>query len=135
MDRYPIDKKSETDNETANFVFYIIFVLEMFLKLYGFGLKGYWKDSYNIFDGIVVILSTIEVILANIGVDGSGGGNAISVFRAVRLLRLFKLAKSWTSLRKLLGTIVETIKDIGYFSILLLLFLFVYTLIGMELYA
>ena len=104
LDRYPIDEKSATANEMANFIFYLIFLFEMILKLYGLGVKQYCRDSFNIFDGVIVILSTIEVILANSGVGGSGG-NAISAFRAVRLLRLFKLAKSWKSLRDLLVTI------------------------------
>lgn len=76
----------------------------MVIKIYGLGLVGYCRDSFNIFDGFIVILSTIEVILENTG-SGGGGGSAISVFRAVRLLRLFKLARSWTSLQKLLITI------------------------------
>lgn len=134
LDRYPIDEKSAYANETANFIFYLIFVFEMILKIYGMGISEYCRDSFNIFDGIIVILSTVEVVLANSGV-GSSGGNAISAFRAVRLLRLFKLAKSWKSLRKLLTTIQATIKDISYASILLLLFIFIYTLIGMEMYA
>lgn len=52
--------------------------------------------------------------------------------RAFRLLRVFKLAKSWQSLQNLLRTISETLKDIRSFSILLLLYLYSYTLIGCE---
>ena len=63
------------------------------------------------------------------------GGSIIIVFRAFRLLRVFKLAKKWTELRKLMITIFKCLQDVSYFSVLLLLFMFIYALIGMELYA
>jgi hypothetical protein len=99
LDRYPIDSESDRANETANFVFYLIFCLEMMLKLYGLGVRQYMRDGYNVFDAIVVLLSTVEIILANSDVNSGNSGQAISAFRCVRLLRIFKLAKSWTGLR------------------------------------
>ena len=47
------------------------------------------------FDGLIVITSFIELRL-----DGSG---AITAFRGFRLLRIFKLAKKWTSFRVLVS--------------------------------
>ena len=55
--------------------------------------------------------------------------------RAFRLLRIFKLAKSWRKFKYLLKTIGETLKDISTFSILLFLFIFTYTILGMETFA
>jgi voltage-dependent calcium channel L type alpha-1D len=133
MDRYPISKSESQMIDYANLAFYIIFLIEMILKLIGYGVRGYCKDSFNLFDGTIVILSTIEIIM-----NYTRGGSAtavISAFRAFRLLRVFKLAKSWTSLRNLLNTIRKTLFDVAYFSILLLLFMFIYALLGMELYA
>jgi hypothetical protein len=37
--------------------------MEMGIKLYGFGLKGYCSDSFNIVDGLIVILSLVEMTL------------------------------------------------------------------------
>jgi hypothetical protein len=119
----------------ANFVFYLIFCGEMVLKIFGFGLVNYAKDPYNLFDALVVVLSTIEIILQNLEMSLTNSGNVLLAFRAIRLLRLFKLAKSWKAFRRLLTTIRKTLVDIGYFSLLLLIILFIYTLIGMELYA
>ena len=55
--------------------------------------------------------------------------------RAFRLLRVFKLAKTWKRFELLLETMVSTLKDIASFSILLFLFIFIFTLLGMELFA
>lgn len=106
----------------------------MVVKLIGFGPKLYVKDKFNIFDCLVVIFSIVENVIGWAGVKGGTKG-AVSAFRGVRLLRVFKLARSWTSFRELLEKIMMTFKDISNFSILLFIFMFVYTLLGMELYA
>lgn len=109
------------------------FFLEMIIKLLGLGVKEYARDNFNLFDSLVVIISTVDNIIQYMGLTISGG--TISVLRGLRLLRVFKLARSWTSFRILLGKIIISIKDISNFSVLLFLFIFIYTLLGMELYA
>ena len=47
----------------SNYVFTGLFTLEMVLKLFALGLFEYIADSFNLFDGIVVILSLVEIIL------------------------------------------------------------------------
>ena len=58
----------------------------------------------------------------------------ITLFRTFRILRIFKLAKSWKRLENLLITIGRTLKDVSAFSILLFLIIFIYSLLGMELF-
>ena len=41
----------------------MIFLVEMIIKIIGLGLKGYCSDTMNIFDGIIVIVSLIELLL------------------------------------------------------------------------
>lgn len=107
----------------------------MVMKIFAFGVN-YLKDSMNIFDAIIVILSLIEWILSSAGNDSSGGSfSAMQAFRTLRLFRLFKLARTWVSFRKLLSAIAATIGGISYFIVLLLLFMAVAALLGMELFA
>ncbi len=86
------------------------------------------------FDCFIVVISTVENVLSWSGVE-MGSGGAISAFRGIRLLRVFKLARSWKSFRELLQKIGITLKDISNFSVLLFLFIFTYTLLGMEIFA
>ena len=58
----------------------------------------------------------------------------LSAFRGVRLLRVFKLARSWSSFREILSKILITIKDVTTFAFLLLMFMFIFSLLGMELF-
>lgn len=107
----------------------------MTLKMVAFG-KNYYRDSMNLFDAIIVILSLIEWILNSVGNNSSGGSfSAMQAFRTLRLFRLFKLARTWTSFRKLLAAIAATLSGVVYFVILLFLFMSVAALLGMELFA
>jgi sterol desaturase/sphingolipid hydroxylase (fatty acid hydroxylase superfamily) len=63
------------------------------------------------------------------------GGGAFSALRAVRLLRVFKLARSWKTFRLLLEQMIVTLKDISTFAVLLLLCIFIFMLLGLEIFA
>lgn len=108
LDKYPMNKDYEEGLELANYIFTIVFALEMLIKIFGLGPKGYVRDSFNIFDGSIVVLSLAEIVLtASNYSDVSGGGfAAISAFRSLRLFRIFKLARSWVNLRQLLVAMV-----------------------------
>ena len=47
----------------SNYVFTGLFSLEMVLKLFALGFFDYVADRFNCFDGVVVILSVVEIIL------------------------------------------------------------------------
>ena len=70
----------------------------MILSMIGFGLKNYLSDSFNIFDAVIVVLSLIELASSASSDDGEEGSGFITVLRGFRLLRVFKLVKSWVTL-------------------------------------
>ena len=106
----------------------------MLIKLVGMGIKEYTRDAFNIFDAILVIVSLIDFVLLQIPEISANSGGALSAFRGIRLLRVFKLARSWKSFRELLHTIMLTMKEIFTFSVLLLICMLIFTLLGMELF-
>ena len=116
-------------------IFYSIFVFEMLIKLLGLGFSGYCRDRFNIFDAAIVLISTIEVAIFYSSSGGGGSAGAMSAFRGFRLLRAFKLARSWKEMRELLEKMAESLAEIGYFSVILFLFMFIFSLLGMELFA
>ena len=112
--------------------FLVIFVLEMITKNIGLGLRRYWADPYDAFDGIIVIGGIIDYFQS-----GDGGSSGIGVLRVVRLTRVarsVKLVRKWTALRKIIETLVTTLPSLGYMSILLLLFMFIAAVAGMQLF-
>ena len=132
-DRYPENVEFKTEEEWANKVFTYCFLAEMIIKLLGLGVKAYARDGFNLFDATIVVLSMVEIAAVNIDPALSTGG-AFSAFRSVRLLRVFKLARSWTSFRNLLKVMIETIKDVQTFAILLAICMLIMALLGMELF-
>ena len=46
--------------EISNLVFSTLFAVEMLLKLLAFGIFGYVKNGFNVFDGIIVILRYVH---------------------------------------------------------------------------
>ena len=107
LDRYPIEKTSEKDLENANMIFTIWFSIEFLMNIVWLGVKNYTRDKFNIFDGVVAVLNIIEIILDKISTDTIGGsslniGSTLTAFWTLRLLRVLKLARSWSSLRNLL---------------------------------
>lgn len=84
------------------------------------------------FDGIIGSISFVELIVINTLPTVAAGSSSFSVFRSLRLFRIFKMAKNWKSLQSLLITIVSSVYEIGNFAALLILFMFIYSLVGMQ---
>ncbi|XP_075591517.1 ca[2+]-channel protein alpha[[1]] subunit D isoform X11 [Dermatophagoides farinae] len=117
--------------EVANVVFVTLFLLEMLLKMYSLGLKGYFFSLFNRFDCFVVISSIIESILTYSDVMPPLG---VSVLRCVRLLRIFKVTKYWLSLRNLVASLINSMRAIASLLLLLFLFIVIFSLLGMQVF-
>lgn len=109
----------------------------MVLKLIALHPKQYVRDYYNCFDAVVVVLSMVELVISfTLEVnENSFAAEAISAFRAVRLLRVIKIMRHWAELQSILRKIYDSIVDISSFSLLLFLFIYILALLGMELFA
>jgi len=129
---YNMPEKYDIDLALANIVFVIIFAIEMVLKLLALGLKRYVSDTFNIFDGVVVIISIIELILSAVAPDAFGGG--ISALRTFRMFRVLKLARQWKQLNKLISTVASIIPAVGNASLVLAVVMFIFSLLGMQLF-
>ena len=60
---------------------------------------------------------------------------ALKAFRALRLLRIIKLARRWTALQEILGKMVASLESIAIFTMLLILFMYIFALLGMQFFA
>uniref|UniRef100_A0A8C1PFT4 Voltage-dependent T-type calcium channel subunit alpha n=1 Tax=Cyprinus carpio TaxID=7962 RepID=A0A8C1PFT4_CYPCA len=112
--------------EISNIVFTSLFALEMLLKLSACGLFDYISNLYNIFDGIIVIISVCEIV-------GQADGG-FSVLRTFRLLRVLKLVRFLPALRRQLVVLMKTMDNVATFCMLLMLFIFIFSILGMHLF-
>lgn len=113
--------------EYTNYIFFIIFTLELIVKVVGLGLKEFVKDKFNIFDAFIVAISLIEIILAS----GSGTFTSLRAFRLFRVFKLFRVG----GLRIIIDCLTKTVKAIFPFIICLTLFMYIFTLMGMQFFA
>ena len=133
LDRHPISLHESDILDKTNLGLSSIFLVEMIVKLLGLGVKAYFKDSFNILDCIIVVSNIVDIFVH--AFNGTESGSSITALRGFRLIRVFKLAKTWKKFGNLLKTIATTMVDISTFSVLLFLFMFSYSLLGMELFA
>ncbi|XP_032125359.1 voltage-dependent T-type calcium channel subunit alpha-1H isoform X4 [Sapajus apella] len=112
--------------EISNIVFTSMFALEMLLKLLACGPLGYIRSPYNIFDGVIVVISVWEIV-------GQADGG-LSVLRTFRLLRVLKLVRFLPALRRQLVVLVKTMDNVATFCTLLMLFIFIFSILGMHLF-
>jgi voltage-dependent calcium channel L type alpha-1D len=119
--------------DRVNSFFSVVFIVELILKLLGLGFRHYFQDPFNGFDCFIVTTSFADLIISNIGVETNI--NALTALRTFRLIRLFKLARTWKQFQLLLQTMFQTLMDIASFTVLLFLFMFIYAILGMEIFA
>jgi hypothetical protein len=117
--------------EYSNIIFTVVFLIEMLLKLFAYGLFEYIKSAYNIFDSVVVAISIYEVFekiyslkdsVSSVATTSSG----VSVLRTFRLLRILKLVRFMPALRRQLIVMLKTIDNVATFFSLLCLFIFIF---------
>lgn len=75
-------------SDYAEFVFLGLFMMEMWIKMYALGPRIYFESSFNRFDCVVISGSIFEVVWSEV----KGGSFGLSVLRALRLLRIFKVS-------------------------------------------
>ncbi|MEJ1271218.1 hypothetical protein NN561_002053 [Cricetulus griseus] len=126
MEHHPMTPQFEHVLAVGNLVFTGIFTAEMFLKLIAMDPYYYFQEGWNIFDGFIVSLSLMELGLADV--------EGLSVLRSFRLLRVFKLAKSWPTLNMLIKIIGNSVGALGNLTLVLAIIVFIFAVVGMQLF-
>ncbi|XP_073667932.1 calcium channel, voltage-dependent, L type, alpha 1D subunit, a [Paramisgurnus dabryanus] len=117
--------------DVANKVLLALFTCEMLVKMYSLGLQAYFVSLFNRFDCFVVCGGITETILVELEIMSPLG---ISVFRCVRLLRIFKVTRHWQSLSNLVASLLNSMKSIASLLLLLFLFIIIFSLLGMQVF-
>uniref|UniRef100_A0A672VBG0 Sodium channel protein n=1 Tax=Strigops habroptila TaxID=2489341 RepID=A0A672VBG0_STRHB len=126
MEHYPMTDNFSNVLKIGNQVFTGIFAAEMVLKIIAMHPFYYFQVGWNIFDSFIVTLSLAELFLSS--VDG------LSVLRSFRLLRVFKLAKSWPTLNMLIKIIGNSVGALGNLTLVLAIIVFIFAVVGMQLF-
>ena len=103
-----------------------IFLAEVILKIIAEDLKPwrYFYDSWNIFDFFIVMISFAP----------TGSGSLVTMLRLLRLLRVMKLMRALPQLQNIIFALSSGTKSISYISIILVLYFYVYAILGQVLF-
>lgn len=96
-----------------------LFVIELTLKLYGLGLRRFFRDPWHVFDFIIVGSSMVFY-----------ASPFVSVLRTVRVMRLFRMIPAIPALRKIIDSLLRSIPALtGILGMAALIFS-IYAIIG-----
>lgn len=84
-------------------------------------------------DGTVVILSLVELIFLS-GSRALGALKAMRTLRVFRVLRVARILRSLKSMIQIINVLSRSIDSFIYLALLILLELFIYSLLGMQMF-
>uniref|UniRef100_A0A336LX33 Multifunctional fusion protein n=1 Tax=Culicoides sonorensis TaxID=179676 RepID=A0A336LX33_CULSO len=112
--------------DTGNKVFTSVFTFECVLKIMALS-KDFFHCGWNIFDLLIVSVSLLDLTFELV--------QGLTVLRGLRLLRVLKLAQSWTTMKVLLSIIISTIGALGNLTFVLCIVIYIFAVIGMQLFS
>jgi hypothetical protein len=92
LEKYPEEPGTTKFIENFNIFFLCYYLTEVILKLVPMGWNLFAFDRYNLFDLFIVLISLVDVVIVN---SSNHESVATTAFRGLRLMRVFKLAKTW----------------------------------------
>ena len=114
-------------SSVSNTVCTLLFTVELLVQIFASSIPAFFSEGFNILDTVIVLSSLLELIF--------GGDTGVSAFRSLRAFRTLKLFKRSSSLQQLLFAIFQSASGLGYFCLVLALYLFLGALMGMALFA
>ncbi|KAM7176582.1 sodium channel protein type 5 subunit alpha-like [Macrochelys suwanniensis] len=133
LEHYKMTRHLKFMLDVGNKVFTGIFTAEMILKIIALDPYYYFQQRWNIFDSLIVTISLIDLSLPTKGKGRKERGNLL-VLRSFKLLRVFKLAKSWTTLNTLIKIIGNSVGAVGNLTLVLAIIVFIFAVVGMQLF-
>lgn len=128
---YRISPPFELALQIVEFLFALVFILELLVKVFGLGgLRAYLQKSrMNVFDCLIVVATMPSVIapIVTLSFTQTGALASTRVFRLFRVLRIARLLLKIKSMRALLGAVMGSMVPI-----LNLLFFNVFTMVTMA---
>ena len=111
----------------SNSVFIVIFLLEAIVKIIGLGLKQYCRSHQNLFDFLLVVISSLEMAGSLISFN-------VTLLRVIRCQRILRVFESLHEIVEMIKNLMSNFMSFIQIIIIDLIMLFVYTLLSMTLF-
>ena len=108
----------------ADNLFTVVFLIEMIVKIREYRISCYWKNNWNKFDAILVLLATPSLVLWMFNL-GNIGLQFLLVFRVARVFKFFRFIKFIPNVNKLIKGINHALKA----SVIVIIGFFIYNFV------
>lgn len=123
---------------TANYVFTVVFAIEMLLKVIAAGMfyghDAYFTSGWNIMDGSLVIISIIDLLMGLISESSPRIFGILRVFRLLRSLRPLRVINRAPGLKLVVQTLLSSLRPIGNIVLICCTFFIIFGILGVQLF-
>lgn len=123
---------------TANYVFTVVFAIEMFIKVIDagmfYGTEAYFTSGWNIMDGSLVIISIIDLLMSLISESSPRIFGILRVFRLLRSLRPLRVINRAPGLKLVVQTLLSSLRPIGNIVLICCTFFIIFGILGVQLF-
>lgn len=123
---------------TANYVFTVVFALEMLIKVVStgmfYGQDAYFTSGWNIMDGSLVIISIIDLLMGVISESSPRIFGILRVFRLLRSLRPLRVINRAPGLKLVVQTLLSSLRPIGNIVLICCTFFIIFGILGVQLF-
>ena len=115
----------KTTFEAVDHIIQAIFTIEIIIRILSYGRypHRFFKGGSNVTDFIITAVFYLPL-----------GGTYASVFRLVRIIRIFRLITVLPQLQVIIGALVKTIPSMGWVILLLLIDMYIFAVLGSALF-
>ena len=104
----------------------VFFLLEISLRFLGDANKSrFFRDPWNLFDTIIVVVSLIPVEDSELALVG----------RLIRIFRVLRMVSIVPELRLLLNSLIKALPQLGYVILLMFIIFYIYAAVGTSFFA
>lgn len=123
---------------TANYVFTVVFTIEMFVKVVAAGMfyghEAYFNSGWNIMDGCLVIISIIDLLMSLLSQSSPRIFGILRVFRLLRSLRPLRVINRAPGLKLVVQTLLSSLRPIGNIVLICCTFFIIFGILGVQLF-
>lgn len=135
MNRYGQPESEARITKQMGTIFTYISFGEIALKVFSSGIVGFLTDPLNCVSGGVAIINVLDMTVWNANTSYTRSFQVFNTLKAFKVIRMLKMLKSIRSMKLIIRVISEAVVIFLFIGIFLLLFLCIYALFGIQLFA
>jgi len=132
------DSAERVFQNVAGHIFTFIFSVEMIIKVIGMGVfygpNPYWSNPWNRLDGVIVLISWLDLVLTIAGVTG-GMLSILKICRMLRALRPLRAISRLPGLKRIVNVLILSLAPIGTTLIIVAVFFFLFGVLGGQIFS